>query len=150
MVVICGFKCESNHIAVMKMKSVAASAAPKPAFAEKESPGRMEFICVSDLLTAPLHDPQYDVWQMPPQNPSGMDCWPTTYIVELAISAFVAPPGVGMLHEFTLPAVAQFVLSAAFVGNGPEASPGRKITGPTGINETDAAFPPHSLPQFRI
>ena len=69
MVVICGFKCESNHIAVMKMKSVAASAAPKPAFAEKESPGRMEFICVSDLLTAPLHDPQYDVWQMPPLNP---------------------------------------------------------------------------------
>src|ERR1035441_599605 len=57
----------------------------------------------------------------PPQKPSGIWCWPTTYIVELATSALLAPPELrSILHEFTAPAVAQGVLMAALVGNCPE------------------------------
>src|ERR1035437_375030 len=62
----------------------------------------------------------------PPQKPSGIKCWPTTYMVELATSALLAAPELrSILQAFTPPAVAQGVLRAALVGNCPELRPRR-------------------------
>src|SRR5580698_3503855 len=74
----------------------------------------------------------------PPKRPSACNCWPTTYIVVLSISALLAPPGMG---------IADLARSAA-IGREPDFLPSRNIMGPTGTGVMDATDPPHSGPQL--
>src|SRR3974390_2951484 len=74
--------------------------------------------------------------RLPVNNPSGCNCWPTTYMVETLTNALVAPPGIGRVG--TLPVVGSF----------PDCWSTRKIIGLVGSVETEVVVPPHSGPQL--
>ncbi len=80
---------------------------------------------------------RFKMVKLPANNPSGSNCCPTRYMVELEINALLAPPGIGIVVTFPV------------VGSVPDVWFGVKIIGATGSSDTEDVVPPHSAPQFK-